>query len=76
MKRHLAKLMLAAVLLSANGGLSFAQVSDDVVKIGVLTREGRGIKNQIFKFRETFQLARSANDVQRSCLGRTKIWPG
>ena len=37
MERHLATLMLSALLLCANTGLSFAQVSDDVVKIGVLT---------------------------------------
>ena len=37
MERHLATLMLSALLLGANASLSFAQVSDDVVKIGVLT---------------------------------------
>jgi branched-chain amino acid transport system substrate-binding protein len=37
MERHRATLMLSALLLCANTGLSFAQVSDDVVKIGVLT---------------------------------------
>jgi branched-chain amino acid transport system substrate-binding protein len=37
MDKYLAKLVLSAFLLGANASLSFAQVSDDVVKIGVLT---------------------------------------
>jgi branched-chain amino acid transport system substrate-binding protein len=37
MQHHLAKLALAALLLGANATLACAQVSDNVVKIGVLT---------------------------------------
>ena len=37
MRHHPAKLALAALLLGANATMAFAQVSDDVVKIGVLT---------------------------------------
>jgi branched-chain amino acid transport system substrate-binding protein len=37
MQHHLAKLALAALLLGANASLACAQVSDNAVKIGVLT---------------------------------------
>src|SRR6059058_4562223 len=37
MQRQFARLMLSTLLLSAGDGLAQAQVSDDVVKIGVLT---------------------------------------
>ena len=37
MRRQLARLMLSTLLLCAGAGLAQAQVSDDVVKIGVLT---------------------------------------
>ena len=37
MQIHPAKLALAALLLGANATLALAQVSDNVVKIGVLT---------------------------------------
>lgn len=37
MPRQPARLMLSTLLLSASAGLAYAQVSDDIVKIGVLT---------------------------------------
>src|SRR5262249_8116213 len=37
MPRQPARLMLSTLLLSASTGLAHAQVSDDIVKIGVLT---------------------------------------
>src|SRR5262245_21003800 len=37
MPRQAARLMLSTLLLSASTGLAYAQASDDIVKIGVLT---------------------------------------